>query len=85
MREDFSVTVDWGVFGLLFKEGQNCLKLRFKILCVSHHKSYKFQWFSKEKPCLQSKVLQSNFFPAKIPFFKKQKKNLAGKNFLYKE
>jgi hypothetical protein len=33
-----------------------------------------------EKPSLQSK-----FFPAKIPFSKIQKKNLAGKNYFAKE
>jgi hypothetical protein len=40
----------------------------------------------KEKPFLQSKftLLQSKFFPAKMPFSKIQKKNLAGKNTLQK-
>jgi hypothetical protein len=39
-----------------------------------------------EKPSLQSKftLLKSKFFPAKIPLFKIQKKNLAGKNLLCK-
>ncbi len=39
-----------------------------------------------EKPPLQSRftLLPSNFFPAKIPFYKIQKKNLAGKNLLCK-
>jgi hypothetical protein len=39
------------------------------------------------KPALQSKftLLKSKFFPAKIPFSKIQKKNLAGKNYFAKE
>jgi hypothetical protein len=42
--------------------------------------------FWKEKPPLQSKftLLPSKFFPAKIPFSKIQKKNLAGKKLLFK-
>jgi hypothetical protein len=42
--------------------------------------------FYKEKHSLQSKftLLKSKFFPAKIPFSKIQKKNLAGKNLLCK-
>jgi hypothetical protein len=39
-----------------------------------------------EKPPLQSKftLLKSKFFAAKIPFSKIQKKNLVGKNLLFK-
>jgi hypothetical protein len=43
--------------------------------------------FCDEKPALQSKftLLKSKFFPAKIPFSKIQKKNLAGKVYFAKE
>jgi hypothetical protein len=40
-----------------------------------------------EKPSLQSEftLLKSKFFPAKIPFSKIQKNNLAEKNYFAKE
>jgi hypothetical protein len=68
------------------KENSNS-SIVFELFTLFEHRLKVERFLVMEKPSLQSKftILKSKLFPAKIPFSKMQKKNLAGKIYFAKK